>query len=164
MKNPLKSVTIALLVLLALILSGIAAQQPERETPRTRTKAAAETAPMEQGTTVASDTGSVPEGFPDLPVYPGAVLESATAEEPYYRARWQAPEQVPVVVAWYMGEYFNMGWYLTALPGDPASDTLQAFTAAKDGNTATLTVSSGGAGAGISVEVHADNGTDGMSH
>ena len=70
--------------------------------------------------------GQLIPGFPQFPVYPGAVvkksLKAKQVQDPAkgYRAEWEIPQKksVPEVMQWYLAELKNQGWVINEPPVD----------------------------------------------
>ena len=73
---------------------------------------------------------TLPEGFPDLPVYPKAELSSHYDEEMEgeiehkYEATWEINESVPVVMDWFTNSK-NNNWKVIIPPFDPGATGAQ---------------------------------------
>lgn len=67
-----------------------------------------------------------PDGFPDIPVYPQAVLVDSVKDEqsqggPFYTVHWTADAQVAEVMSWYANKLTESGWSVFVALGDPQS-------------------------------------------
>lgn len=73
--------------------------------------------------------------FPQLPIYPQAVLLSSSiegeGEKIKYSGSWETKDTVPEVGAWYSETLKNSGWLLDLLPADPQENKIQLWVAQK---------------------------------
>lgn len=80
--------------------------------------------------------GKLIEGFPELPVYPGATLVASAKTNPDgvadlgYRAKWDTKDSVVQVMNWYETEMPKAGWEYTA-PDDKTADGEQVARISK---------------------------------
>lgn len=82
--------------------------------------------------------GKLIEGFPDMPVYPGAKLVASAKVNPAdvadlgYRTRWDTKDGVIQVMQWYETELPKNGWEYE-VPDDQASNGEQVAKITKEG-------------------------------
>lgn len=61
------------------------------------------------------------EGFPQIPVYPGATLLNSSKdphEAVFYQASWETDSQPSQIASWYLSETVKNGWNLEYPPAD----------------------------------------------
>ncbi len=65
------------------------------------------------------------EGFPSIPIYPGAILINSSKnprEAVFYQASWETDSEPSQIAPWYLSETVRNGWNLEYPPADPDSN------------------------------------------
>ncbi|KKU94383.1 MAG: hypothetical protein UY22_C0014G0004 [Candidatus Amesbacteria bacterium GW2011_GWC1_48_10] len=97
---------------------------------------------ISQGTQLVEE--QLVEGFPQIPVMPGAALvgsgKGGEGDGMRYSARWETMERVPGVMQWYKQELVKFGWVVSILPADLMAEEIQLLTVEKAGESMYLSV------------------------
>lgn len=99
--------------------------------------------------------GKIPGGFPEhIPVFPDSILLESNAADNNYKASWETKEKLSIVIAWYMSSLYDRGWFMSELPKDPMSESLQDFKAANNnGDMFTLSASNENGSTVVSIDM-----------
>lgn len=93
---------------------------------------------------VVEGEGSIPSGFPHIPVYPNSQLVGSSSNDSTHQGEWLINEKLPYVVAWYMARVYDMGFFMTELPSDPMAENNQSFSATLESKTITIVATATG--------------------
>ena len=87
---------------------------------------------------------SLPEGFPETPVYLDSKLVGSVSEErrsgQYFKGTWNTDSSVPDVATWYVNNLRDSGWIIDIEPADYKADDIQYLVALKNGTTLQLSL------------------------
>jgi hypothetical protein len=98
------------------------------------------------GTMPRESQVNFPKGFPEIEVYPGAMLKNSTAKNPgegdelHYTVTWTTGDTVPEVIDWYLNSLEMSGWTIDIKPDDPNNTENQYAVAFKDRKMLQLSV------------------------
>jgi hypothetical protein len=102
------------------------------------------------GRTSHQDSVALVEGFPDIPVYPKAILVASDAQSVtdgiIYKSIWEVGSTVPNISDWYQRSLPESGWVIDVKPADSAAIDIQNIISVKAENTLNLGIISRGTG------------------